>query len=404
MAPTKQPCTIRLFPVHAAVVLIANQAAVVVALKTAEVPSKDTRREYYLGSWAASAAKLDESILRTLLANRPKLGSSAFTFQYNERNQSCPLCDETGAVREKGAGCNYFRDMQALCGQVGLAAGSRFFVQFGDARIRKDHPRSVPVVVKVRELPERAGALMPLTYNRHFRAIWPETAAQVPWKEKDDRVLVWRGAPTDLPRFRRGGSDQLKSRVWMVQRLAAQGQNVRFVPDILYKRVKNEVDPNGTLAGEAMSRAQIMRSKYVLSLEGNDVSTGLKWALAHGSLVVMPHPTRESWLMEGLLKPYVHYVPLENPDKVHELLDWLRSHDTEVKKIVANANAWMEQFRPRVETGDELVADEYVDHVLKFAMRTWSFLHARLGSPSVQKWPKCNATSASRHPTHRQKQ
>ena len=34
-------------------------------------------------------------------------------------------------------------------------------------------------------------------------------------------------------------------------------------------------------------RRELMQFKYVLSLEGNDVATGLKWSLAHNSVVVI---------------------------------------------------------------------------------------------------------------------
>ena len=49
-----------------------------------------------------------------------------------------------------------------------------------------------------------------------------------------------------------------------------------------------------------------MQHKYLLALESNDVATQLKWLLLSGSVVVMPTPTTESWLMEGRLQPFVH--------------------------------------------------------------------------------------------------
>ena len=77
--------------------------------------------------------------------------------------------------------------------------------------------------------------------------------------------------------------------------------------------------------GWPLTRGQIVSHRFVLSLEGNDVATNLKWLLASSSVVVMPTPTKESWLMEGLLRPYVHYLPLNSPDEAPALLPLLKA-------------------------------------------------------------------------------
>jgi hypothetical protein len=40
--------------------------------------------------------------------------------------------------------------------------------------------------------------------------------------------------------------------------------------------------------------AELLQHKYLLALEDNDVSTGLKWMLMSSSVVFMPVPERES--------------------------------------------------------------------------------------------------------------
>ena len=109
--------------------------------------------------------------------------------------------------------------------------------------------------------------------------------------------------------------------------------------------------------------------RYHLSLEGNDVATDLKWKLASGSLVLMPPPTKEGWLMEGRLQPWIHYVPLDSPEDVDVKLRWCRDNQPAVQvrmpprpaapalptshipllpllvqAIVANATQFMHQF------------------------------------------------------------
>ena len=74
--------------------------------------------------------------------------------------------------------------------------------------------------------------------------------------------------------------------------------------------------PNHT--GATYSHEQLMRFKYVLSLEGNDVATDLKWRMAQNSVVVMPRPTKETWLMEGCASYHPAHVagpaPVPQPE------------------------------------------------------------------------------------------
>ena len=47
--------------------------------------------------------------------------------------------------------------------------------------------------------------------------------------------------------------------------------------------------------GRWQSPAEQLRSRWLLSLPGNDVATDLKWKLASSSLVLMPPPTQETF-------------------------------------------------------------------------------------------------------------
>ena len=51
-------------------------------------------------------------------------------------------------------------------------------------------------------------------------------------------------------------------------------------------------------------------------MEGNDVASGLSWALLSNSVVLMLKPTIETWLMQGKLVPWVHFIPIEDPDGI----------------------------------------------------------------------------------------
>lgn len=88
-----------------------------------------------------------------------------------------------------------------------------------------------------------------------------------------------------------------------------------------------------------------MRFRYIVSVEGVDVATNLKWVMASNSLCMMPAPVYETWFMEGLLKPGVHYVQLR-PDCA-DLEDKIRHYENnrkEAEAIVRQANAHVAQF------------------------------------------------------------
>lgn len=95
-----------------------------------------------------------------------------------------------------------------------------------------------------------------------------------------------------------------------------------------------------------LSIAQQLEYKFVLSLEGKDVATNLKWILSSNSLCLMPPPRYETWFMEGTLEPYVHYVPLaDDCSDLEAKMDYYLAHPDEAERIIANANAHVDQFR-----------------------------------------------------------
>ena len=156
----------------------------------------------------------------------------------------------------------------------------------------------------------------------------------VPWEAKK-RAIVWRGSTTGTG-----------LRNTFVHNLARH-HNVKFTMPAVQHR-SSWVNETWTHA-EKLSMYDQLQYRYVLSLQGNDVATDLKWKLSQNSVVVMPKPTVETWLMEGLLQPWVHYVPIEDPKDMHETLQWLNTHEEDCIRIVSNAQAWMKHMTESVD-------------------------------------------------------
>ena len=98
-----------------------------------------------------------------------------------------------------------------------------------------------------------------------------------------------------------------------------------------------------------LNQSQQLRHRYLLSLEGNDVATDLKWKLATGMVVLMPRPTTESWLMEFALRPDVHYMRVDSPAEVPKKLKWLQAHPQEARRMSDAARAWMLPFTDKAQ-------------------------------------------------------
>lgn len=95
-----------------------------------------------------------------------------------------------------------------------------------------------------------------------------------------------------------------------------------------------------------MSIPEQLRYRYVLSVEGNDVATNLKWIMASNSLCFMRKPRYETWFMEGSLIPGVHYVQLaDDHSDIEEKISFYNAHPEQVKTIVSNANQYVKQFQ-----------------------------------------------------------
>jgi hypothetical protein len=105
----------------------------------------------------------------------------------------------------------------------------------------------------------------------------------------------------------------------------------------------------------------IQKHKVIISLEGNDVASGLKWSLQSESVVLMPPPTRTTWAMEELLQPWVHYIPM-HPDgsNVEEMVRWALNNDNEARRIAERATLFIYDlvYHPNAADDDRKVKEE----------------------------------------------
>lgn len=100
-----------------------------------------------------------------------------------------------------------------------------------------------------------------------------------------------------------------------------------------------------------LSVAEQLRYQFIVSVEGVDVATNLKWILASNSLCLMRRPRFETWFMEGTLVPGYHYVELrDDHSDLPEKIDYYRRYPDEAEAIIDNAHRYVARFQdPRRE-------------------------------------------------------
>lgn len=115
---------------------------------------------------------------------------------------------------------------------------------------------------------------------------------------------------------------------------------------------------------EKMTIDEHLDYKFIMSLEGNDVASNLKWIMSSNSLAVSAQLRCETWFMEGTLKPDYHYIGVE--DDYSDLLpkmEYYIAHPDEAQRIIDHAHEYVNQFRDseREKLISLLVLKHYLD-------------------------------------------
>lgn len=180
----------------------------------------------------------------------------------------------------------------------------------------------VPTVVKSRPIKNNGNSvLLKLNKIRHYNFV----DDVIPFEKKKSQV-VWRG---------------------MIHK-----ENRRLLVDLFHDHPKCNIGTvednpkNPIWKKDFLSIGSQLNYKYILSIEGHDVATNLKWIMSSNSLCLMPKPKFETWYMEGLLKPGFHYVLLKDDySDLFEKMDYYDKHPEKALEIIKNANDWTKQFK-----------------------------------------------------------
>lgn len=118
----------------------------------------------------------------------------------------------------------------------------------------------------------------------------------------------------------------------------------------------------------SLSKEKMIRYKYLIAVEGNDVSSSLPWQFLSNSLVLMPKPKWETIFNLGI-KEWENYVPIADDfSDLEQKLDWCKNNDDECKKISERASSYMSQFLDEelMERINKEVLQRYANNICSY--------------------------------------
>ncbi|MEJ6579480.1 MAG: glycosyl transferase family 90 [Akkermansiaceae bacterium] len=236
--------------------------------------------------------------------------------------------EQTGEIPESALRLDQLKSTNKTAYYYDFRRVIRFFpkemrtaLRFGDVQDVSDFPR----IVKTRPIqePHENSILLRLNSIRHFRPI----TDTLPYSEKADGI-VWRGKVKKDHR-------QIILKAHFEHPLCNFGKT---------NELNEGEDPRWKKPW--MGITEQLRHKFILSVEGNEVATNLKWIAQSNSLCFMTKPKFESWFMEGRLEAAKHYVELQDDyTDLPEKLDHYLAHPDEAQRIISNFKAYYDQFR-----------------------------------------------------------
>lgn len=204
----------------------------------------------------------------------------------------------------------------------------------------------VPLIGYNRVVRQAYAILWPLEY--HYDLSMKGLKDTESFARKIDKV-VFRGALSG-PFVSESVLENKSSRVdvvYMWEKANWADMGISFVPKHIESQpdYPTHKDRINACMKEPIPLEKLMGHKYVVCIEGADVSSGFGWALASNCVPIHPYPfAYEVWFFNGL-KPWVHFIPIkpdgEGLDRVYE---WCKKNPEKCAAIAANGRSFMKNM------------------------------------------------------------
>ena len=233
----------------------------------------------------------------------------------------CPILGMTSTDEHADIPIPTWEDWARVCSEEGKLFGKEF-VKYPDPYIADFHSKKPLVVFR------GASTGMGVTYTTNPRLFYSHLSLQ--WKTKhpgmlDCGITKWNIRPrrdVDTPYY-----------------------------DTLDQEILNTLPLVNFLTPQEQATY-----KYILHLPGHSEAYRLSLELGYGSVIFL-YPCKYKLWFVHLLKPYVHYIPLDPLDPEQDLLkkmEWCRAHEDECEIIASNARTFYLQYLSRTAILDHL--------------------------------------------------
>jgi hypothetical protein len=97
---------------------------------------------------------------------------------------------------------------------------------------------------------------------------------------------------------------------------------------------------------KGVDRMEQLKYKFILNLEGNDLSTSFPWALASNCCPLHNYPfSWESWFFGQGLEPYVHFIPIKiDGSDLLSQYEWCMNNLDKCEEIALAGKKYMEPY------------------------------------------------------------
>lgn len=93
---------------------------------------------------------------------------------------------------------------------------------------------------------------------------------------------------------------------------------------------------------------EIIKNRYILCIEGNDVSSSFSWALASNCVPIHTYPFSAATHFTNGLQPYVHFVPIKrDASDLKEAWEWCQANEDKCKQIAQNGKEHMKPMQDK---------------------------------------------------------
>lgn len=236
---------------------------------------------------------------------------------------------------------NYVSDIQ----RYQSLSNQNFWCQCGDDPYLGEN---FPLLIKVRDTQKQSkGILANLNTLIHWSGCRCVHSGDIEWEKKRSEI-IWRGSTT--------GMNPKLNRKYTREKFLKDYYNDY---DVGFSFIVQSCDHLKKYYRPPMFIADMLKYKYIVSIDGNDKSSSINWILLSNSVPIMSKPRYHSWLCEPYLIPGVHYVEVkEDFTDLKETIEWCKNNDARCKEIANNGRSFI------LENFADIEKEQYIEKEL----------------------------------------